>query len=380
MKKLTPKLVSCNIFIALIQCAIAQTIQTVIPTSLNPIDTKIIGSYIPTANVALTTRDYGSYTSNDPIDSTTNADATVIPANVIERSREDWPLQVSYDVNYVKRTSAVLADLPSISVDLTKHRAFYNDQYIINLTGSEPYEFPRRITTPTLADNYPSSSLIFSPPDNQYGGIEKFSVYAVADSANSLTANVVSSKSVQVWPKISGSISFPPETPQPFIFNLTAPSLTINVKNVYPGSTVFVQLYQGPRQAAVDLRGVGLGSLGSFSNGGNWRIAPYSAVIDGRDWYSRVTSPGKWTIEMISLIRVKDGSNFTPNAAKAISSFGNSVDSTNQPGGGYIIANLAVDNVAGVEPGRYLIERSSSILEFEPKSTIEVNANIVTQD
>jgi hypothetical protein len=232
------------------------------------LDTEFVDVYQPSASVRIVTED---------------------PYPHANRTRADRPFSVEYTVSgLLSETLGVEA----ASKVLVKHDAksysmpvFIDGNYIQTDSSSSVYISQNGVTVA----NYPSTNLPKSDPLKGVG-IEVFTVDALADPSSQIPSTRLGTATLEVYPVAAGSLSG-------VTHNATYESLppfTMVLKDLYPSSNTYVQIYPGQQQ---------LGTEGT--------VVPDSFIsindVTSRDkektipnWGGLVDQPGLWTMELIT--------------------------------------------------------------------------------
>lgn len=233
------------------------------------LDQKLVGSYLPSASIAVKTLD---------------------PYPLVPRTRVDQPFTVTYQISGL--LSGV--DLPEAAtkVLMEHHLASYSDgqtsippatalsgaaisSAYIGVNGSATLSFP-------------VSSLTATDP-TEANGEEHFVIHALSDGTFSQTQ--LASAHVQVWPIASGSISGVTDGQR---IRFHAPPLTITLQDLYPSSYTWLQAYPGEPK---------LGTGGTVIIGSEvvWDDnKSHSDILSVADYDSAFGEDGIYTIELLT--------------------------------------------------------------------------------
>jgi hypothetical protein len=234
------------------------------------LDQKLVGAYLPSASISLKTLD---------------------PYSKVARTRADQPFTVTYTV------SGLLAgaNLPAAStrVLLEHHTAAYTTagQSSIPLTtaiSGKPLSSAYITNNGTAALSFPVTNLKATDPTKATGE-EHFVIHALSDGT--ITQSQIANAFVQVWPVASGLIAGVTEG-QRIRFN--APPLTVTLKDLYPDSYTWVQVYPGApklNSQGVALQGSQLVLDQDKSQGGLLSVSNYDNAFP---------EDGTYTIELLT--------------------------------------------------------------------------------
>jgi hypothetical protein len=233
------------------------------------LDTRYVGAYIPSAEVAIRSED---------------------PYPVAPRTRADRPFTVEI-VTSGLRPDAGAPDAAR-QVRLVRHHQSYGAGGTgENLDRSQAtlvsQAFIAQNGTHPLA--YPMSS-VPSADASKATGEERFSVFSLAD--DHAPEGQLAARTIQIWPVADGSI-FGISPDQKIRFQV--PQLTITLNDLYPESHTYAQVYQGEPV---------LGKAGTLVPGTSIlhsAAVPTSRVLvlDGYD--SVFDADGRWTMELLTV-------------------------------------------------------------------------------
>ena len=246
--------------------------------------TTYVGTYIPVATVVIDTEDpYGKDLSvTGPI-----------PANspgMRRRTRADRPFTVYVTVAGIR--SGASDPVPSKSVKFFRHVQSYG------LTGDGSNIDRAQATLQTQSSITANGTQTLPFTGNAISGSnralvrgeERFSVFSLADYQAPETQ--IASDYIQVWPVASGSFT---GIASGQVIKGGMPALSYTYTNIYPGSNMYLQAYQG--NAVLGTTGIVVpGSMRTCSS----EAAPLNAS-DSWDTYDRtgIFTDGVWTIELI---------------------------------------------------------------------------------
>ena len=193
------------------------------------LDEQYVTAYTPNANIRIVTGD---------------------PYRAIRRTRVDQPFQVQIPVTgLIDENDPNYATAPDASkwVDYT-HSAFnypegaYSFQKVDNPVGSlmaEGFmEKTAKTTVTFMATNLSGSDL------TKVTGEEVFTISAQADFG--VSATVLDSEKVQIWPVATGTI----RGTDPSEYYEQVPPIMVNLENLYPHSTTYIRVYEGPQTSS----------------------------------------------------------------------------------------------------------------------------------
>lgn len=184
------------------------------------LDQKLVGAYLPTADIRVTTLD---------------------PNGRVPRTRVDQPFTIEINVTGLL-TGAGLPQ-SSTSVLLERHLGAYpEDQTIFDpeqVVSGQPYSSAYISSNGKTVLSFPVSSLTASDPTKATGE-EHFVIHALSDGT--LTQTQLASAHVQVWPVASGEIKGIKNGDK---LRFKTPPLELLLNDLYPTSDTYLMLYQG---------------------------------------------------------------------------------------------------------------------------------------
>jgi hypothetical protein len=232
------------------------------------LDTEFVDAYQPAASVRILTED---------------------PYPHSTRTRADRPFSVEYTVSgLVSETLGVEA----ASKVLVRHDAksyslpiFIDGNYIQTDSSSSVYISQNGMTVAS----YPSTNLPKADPLRGVG-IEVFTVDALPDEESNIPSTRLATATLEVFPVAEGALSG-------ITHNQTYKSLppfTMTLKDLYPTSNTYVQIYPGPQKLGTE----GIVIPDSFVNVAD--ATSQSTVKNINTWQSFVDQHGLWTMELIT--------------------------------------------------------------------------------
>jgi len=241
------------------------------------LDQKLVGAYLPTATVKTVTED---------------------PYTKVTRTRADRPFSVQINVaGLVSGTTTsggtVITD-GAKKVLVQRYATNYPASGVLTLataTAGSTKQTWYQTTNGTATTTYTGTGL--TPTSGQLAtkvtGEEWFLVQALADSTIAQTQ--IASGYVQIHPVPSGSIS---GIVNGDIIRLKAPTITLPLKDMYPRSDTWLQVYQGNPV---------LGTVGTTVPGSMLVLdqeKPDTRTLTISDWDSVFTTDGAYTIELLT--------------------------------------------------------------------------------
>jgi hypothetical protein len=240
------------------------------PLTVYLLDTRYVGTYVPMANVVITTEDPNTY-------------------NAIPRTRADRPFIVDVTTSGLRTEAS--APPASKSAKLLRHVQSYgaggtgqgidrNQATLIHqvmLTNNAVHRLSYAINSVPGADR------------SKVRGEERFSVFSLADYQ--APESQLASKYVQIWPVADGSVA---GISSGQLIRFKLPALTITLNDLYPDSRTYAQVYKGNPQNGVT--GTALPGSGLIVYEG----APQSRVLTLDNWDAAITDDGVWTLELLT--------------------------------------------------------------------------------
>lgn len=233
------------------------------------LDTTYVNSYIPVAQIQITSAD---------------------PYSVIPRTRADHPFRVAITVSGMStdptspeaaRSVKILRHVQSYQgndngKNVNRGQATLLSQGSLNNNGAHLLEYP--LTSIPGADR------------TKVRGEERFSVFSLDDFQ--APESQLSSKFVQVWPLSDVSLS---GISAGQIIKGSAPNINIHLNDLYPDSYTYVQVYQGGQQ---------LGTSGIKVPGSAIVVdssVPKNEHLLLKNWDASISTDGIWTLEVITV-------------------------------------------------------------------------------
>jgi len=240
------------------------------PLTVYLLDSKLVGTYVPVANVSILTEDPYTYTG-------------------IPRTRADRPFTVNVEVNGL--LSGATDPESSKSVKLLRHVQSYGAGGTdVNVDRSQATLLSQvsLVSNGNFRLNYSVTS-IPGADRSKVRGEERFTVFSLEDYM--APESQLSSMFVQIWPVADGAITgFTPNEKIRF----KVPQITATMNDLYPDSRTYIQVYKGDPQ---------LGTEGAVVPGSSlivYNSIPESRTLIINDWDSVITEDGRWTMELLT--------------------------------------------------------------------------------
>ncbi len=238
------------------------------------LNTCYVGGYVPRAQIEIISKD---------------------PYKLIPRTRADQPFTVNVTISELSSIAAYPAASKSVTYiqhtqaygeggtgsGLDRKQASVSDQRSITTNG----EYTFKDLLPTV----PSSIL------TKARGEQRFSVFTIEDNQGEtyrVPEMEIASKYIQVWPVTDASIEGIKEGDK---IRFHFPSITLKYNDIYPGSTVYAQVYTGDPQPGQTGTKVPGSTLTPNLNIPASRVI----VLQGHDYDSAFAEDGHYTIELV---------------------------------------------------------------------------------
>lgn len=230
------------------------------------LDQKLVGAYLPKADVKITTLDPYSRT----------------------RTRVDQPITVEINVSDLLTGTGIPAAAGKVLLE--QHIQGYApgqtslDPVAVAANTPHSSAFISQNGKTTLKFN--ASSLTAANP-LKANGEEHFIVHALADG--SITQSQIASAEVQVWPVATGTISGVSDGGE---YRNVIPTVQLDTQDLYPRSNTYLMLYEGPADS---------GANGKVVWSRPWDSeVPLSLVVTTDELNSLITKDGTYTIALMS--------------------------------------------------------------------------------
>lgn len=245
------------------------TVKNTNPPTAYLLDNKYVGTYVPIAQLAITTGD---------------------PYTTIPRTRADQPFTVTVTM------SELLLDpnAPEASrmVNFLHHVQSYGTGDGVNINRTQATLKGTETLTQNGIKTY-SFTINQVPGANRakVRGEERFSVFSLEDYQAPESQLV--SQFVQIWPVADGAISGITNNQ---LVRFKMPAITITLNDLYPGSSTYTQVYKGAPA---------LGKQGITVPGGGWnntKAVPETKTLSVSDFAGVFDEggDGQWTMEVIT--------------------------------------------------------------------------------
>lgn len=233
------------------------------------LDTTYVNSYIPVAEVKISTED---------------------PYEIIPRTRVDRPFTVEISLNGLTSDS----DAPEAAqrVKLLRHVQAYQGKG----TGKNiDRGNATLISEGSLSDNgdhlleYALTSIPGGDRE-KVRGEERFSVFSLTDV--NAPESILDSNTVQIWPMASFNVE---GISQGQLVDGPSPHLSVELSDLYPDSWTYLQVYQGSPSLGTD--GILVPGSSVLIDG----TIPHDERLTVKDLDSVVRKDGSWTLELITV-------------------------------------------------------------------------------
>jgi hypothetical protein len=241
------------------------------PLTVYLLDTKYVGTYVPTAAVEVYSEDPNTY-------------------NAVPRTRADRPFVVDVVTSGLRTGDD--APLASKSVRLVRHVQSYGakgDGTNVNRAQAVLESQVTLTNNSTHRLNYAINS-VPGADRSKVRGEERFSVFSVADQQ--APESQLASMALQVWPVADGSIA---GISHDDTFRYALPQVTFSMNDLYPDSRTYAQVYKGELRSGVQGTAVPGTAVVLFEG------APQDRVLVVDKWDAVITDPGRWTLELLTV-------------------------------------------------------------------------------
>ena len=253
------------------------------PLTEYALDSCYVGTYVPVAQVIVDTEDtYGKdLTATGPV-------PVNLPAK-LRRTRADRPFTVYVTITGL--LSGATDPDASKSVNLLRHVQSYGTGVGVGLDRTQAtLKTQSSITTNGVQTLTYALTGIAGSNLKKLRGEERFSVFSLADYQ--APSSQLATNFIQVWPVADGTMS---GITQDQIVRFAMPAITISYKEIYPGSTVYAQVYKGERVT---------GKVGTVLPGSlkvNTGSEPLTELLTPTNYDSVFNTDGRWTIELLTI-------------------------------------------------------------------------------
>lgn len=233
------------------------------------LDTRYVGGVVPLAEVTIRTEDTTS---------------------LLPRTRADRPFWVDVEVSGL----STVADDPDYAkkVKFLHHIQSYGtvgdgtnlDRNQATLVSQSFLEESKVHTFTFALSSVPGVSL------SKRRGEERFTVFSLEGYQS--PESQLSTQFVQIWPVADGTLSgiTSGET-----IKFTIPTISIAVNDVYPGATIYAEIYPGPKQSGYVSGVIVPGSGRPYTYD-----VPKNDVLTADNWGSVLTADGPWTMVLLT--------------------------------------------------------------------------------
>lgn len=227
------------------------------------LDSKVATGHLPTATLTLHSEDTVPYPYLR-----TRADrpfSIEITTSGIETG-EQWPVSSKG----VKFTSHVRANYPPSGGETLVGES------TISTNGTQ---------TSTVLHSIPAAD------SSKATGEQRISIYTQEDPESGVVPEILASQTIQIWPVAEATITGISEGQT---IGPQVPNLTLNLKNAYPTSTTWAQVYLGSPRG---------GATGTFVPGSAWVVSmsePSNLIMQVSNYGSVFDTDGPWTLEILT--------------------------------------------------------------------------------
>lgn len=231
------------------------------------LDQKVVGAYLPAADITITTLD---------------------PYKPVPRTRVDQPFTVEIDVAGLLTGEGLPAAATSVLFE--RHLAAYSDEVktldpAVVMAGT-PFNSAYISANGSSILKFQASSLTAADP-TKAAGEEHFVIHALSDG--SLSQTQLASGLVQVWPVASGAIK---GISNGDVLRFQSPQVELLLNDLYPRSDTYLMCFEGTQVTGVEGK-----IITAFPMD---RETSESRVIRVSDFDSHFTEDGEYTIVLLS--------------------------------------------------------------------------------
>ena len=231
------------------------------------LDQKLVGAYLPKAEIEIVTLD---------------------PGSIIPRTRVDQPFQVR--INISDLLTGMDLPLAASSVLLERHLANYSrEQTVVDpvmAISSTPQNSGYLTANGPHVLAFPASGLS-APDPTKAAGEEHFVIHALADG--SIPQTQIASAMVQVWPVASGEIKGVTHGER---YRFQLPQVELLLHDLYPRSDTYLLLFEGTQTSGTEGKIVKAFPMD--------RESSQSHVLRVSELESQLTEDGEYTLVLMS--------------------------------------------------------------------------------
>ena len=241
------------------------------------LDITYVGTYVPLAEVVIRTEDTTAAIPRTRADRPFSVDITV--SGIL--SGNEAP-DASKSVNYYEHEQSYGVEGTGIGIDRTQANGLVDGSFSISTNGTVNRRFDVNVVT--CADR------------SKVRGEQRFSVFSLDDTrgAYKAPASQLASQYIQIWPVADGSIS---GIANGQLIRFQFPQVTLTLKDLYPFSTTYAQVYKGKPQLGTTGKSV----TGSASIVNESVPIDKTLVLSTKDMEEAITEDGIWTLELITV-------------------------------------------------------------------------------
>lgn len=233
------------------------------------LDQKLVGAYLPSATIKITTLD----------------------PYPVPRTRADKPFTVTANIAGLISSGTNIPDAAKrvlLEHHLRNYTATKTSYTLAEATSGTPKSSASVYTNGNTVLNFATSNLTGADP-TKVNGEEWFVIHALADGA--IAQSQIANAKVQIWPVASGSIAGIANGAN---IRGKAPQLTITMTDLYPRSDTYVQAYEGEPKLNTEGKLVGETML-------VWNDSKSkSDVMTLNNYDSVFTKDGTYTMELLT--------------------------------------------------------------------------------
>ena len=231
------------------------------------LDQKLVGAYLPKADVRITTRD---------------------PYTAVTRTRIDQPFTVEIEVSNLLTGTGIPIAASKVLLEqhIQKYAAAQTSLDPTVVAASTPLSSAYITENGKTTLKFAASSLT-APDPTKASGEEHFIVHALADGT--ITQTQIASAKVQVWPLASGSITGIARGGE---YRHQIPTIQLDLIDLYPRSDTYFVLYEGSQVN---------GSPGTLVKSYPWdSTTSRTTLLTSDELNTLVTKDGTYTVALMS--------------------------------------------------------------------------------
>lgn len=244
-------------------------------TEYPPLASCYVGTYVPLATVMIRSEDTTGDIPRTRADRPFSVDITISAL----LSGDEVP-EASKSVNYYEHVQSYGVGRTGIGIDRTQATLLNQSSITANGTVNRTFDV----------------NLVPGADRSKVRGEQRFSVFSLDDTRGTyhVDPQPLASQSIQIWPVADGSIS---GISNGQLIRFQFPQVTLTLKDLYPFSTTYAQVYKGKPQLGT----TGNSVTGSASIVNESVPIDKTLVLSTKDMDEAITEDGIWTLELITV-------------------------------------------------------------------------------